>query len=175
MAYSSASDVAGLTPNLVSPASTFDTSTSPALAQVNNWLSAGCAVINMRLAGVGYDPIPTTSGAYDLARMANALYGAWMAERSRINTRVSADERTRADFMKRDFEFMLEQLLETDLSRSGVTATSVAYAGGISVSDKVSVESDGDRVAPRFSRGMFANPQARTPTDNTSSCANGDY
>src|SRR3990167_9271624 len=115
MAYCSASDVAGLTPNLVSPASTFDTSTSPALAQVNNWLSAGCAVINMRLAGAGYSSIPTTSAVYDLARDINALYGAWRAERSRINTRVSADERTRSDMFRKDMEFLLDELTSQDL------------------------------------------------------------
>jgi len=173
MAYASASDVAGYTPNLVSPASTFDSSTSPALAQVNNWLSAGCAVINTRLAGAGYAAIPATSGVYDIARDANALYAAWRAERSRINTRVSADERTRADMFKRDFEFLLDELTNQDLSRSGVTATSVAYAGGISVADKLSVESDGDRVMPRFSRGQFSNPRALTPSGDTSGCSGG--
>ena len=159
MAYASASDVAGYTPNLVSPASTFDSSTSPAVAQVNNWLSAGCAVINTRLAGAGYAAIPATSGVYDIARDANALYAAWRAERSRINTRVSADERTRADMFSKDFRFLLDELVSMDLSRSGVTATSVAYSGGTSISDKNSVESDSDRVKPRFSRGMFSNPE----------------
>ena len=174
MAYASASDVRGMTPNL-STGSSFDSSSSPNLDQINNWLSSGCAVINTRLAAIGYDPIPTTSGAYDIARDANATYAAWRAERSRINTRVSADERTRADMMRRDFEYLLEEITGQDLSRSGVTATSVAYAGGISVSDKTSVAADGDRTAPRFARGMFANPGARMPGDTTSACANGDY
>jgi len=39
------------------------------------------------------------------------------------------------------------------------------YAGGISKSDKEAVESDGDRVSPRFIRDLFDNPQAMDAGD----------
>ena len=160
MAYASASHVFAHCYSLVKPASEFDTTTCPTLGEVNQWLSSGCAVINARLAGAGYGAIPATSAAYDLALAANALYGAWMAERSRVGARVSADERTRADMFFKDFKFHLDQLLELDLSRTGVSQTSRAYAGGISYADVSSVESDSDRVRPRFKRGQGRNTEA---------------
>lgn len=165
MAYASASDVYAYTHALIAPATApgFTTTTCPTLAEVTVWLSSGCSVINARLGSLGYGAIPTTSAAYDLAVAANALYGAWMAERSRVNARVSADERTRADMFKRDFEFHLNQLVELDLSRMGVSRVSGVYMGGISVSDKTSVENNTDRVAPRFKRGMNRNPERLDP------------
>ncbi len=168
MAYASASDVSALTRNLIGAASAFDTSTCPTLAQVNVWLSTGCAVINSRLAGMGYGTIATTSAAYEVAQQANACYAAWFAERSRQNARTSADERGRADIFKTDFEDLMEILLSLDLSQNGVTQTSRAYAGGISLSDKDSIESDTDRVIPRFARGMFGNSEAGHPVSDTS-------
>ena len=168
MAYANASQVYAHVFSLVKPASEFDANTCPSLAEVNIWLTGGCAVINAHLAGAGYGAIPTTSAAYDLATAANALYGAWMAERSRVNARVSAGERTRADMFKRDFEFHLEQLLTLDLSRTGVTQTSVAFAGGISKASKDSYNSDTDRVPGRFKRGMFRNPESGNSLDSAS-------
>ena len=46
---------------------------------------------------------------------------------------------------------------------------SAPYAGGISQSDKASVESDTDRVKPAFTRDQFANPGAVSPTGSTGS------
>ena len=169
MAYASTCDVYALTPGLVKPASAFDSATCPTLTQVQFWLSSGCSVINARLESVGYSAIGTGTTASELAAAANALYGAWMAERSRINARISADERTRADQFKDDFEWHLDLLLGLDLSRAGVSQTSKAYAGGISRSDKSTVESDTDRVTPRFSRGMYDNAEALRPGPNSAS------
>jgi hypothetical protein len=168
VAYANASHVYSHCFSLIKPASEFDSSTCPSLAEVNIWLTGGCAVINARLAGHGYSAIPATSAAYDLAVAANALYASWMAERSRISARVSAEERTRADLFKRDFEYHMEALLGLDLSRAGVTQTSVAYAGGISKSDVATVESNTDRVRPRFKRSLFANPESERSGDYSS-------
>lgn len=162
MAYAISSCVAALCRNLVAGASDFDTSTSPTQAQVNSWLSSGCALINNRLGSAGYGAIPATSGAYDLAAQANALYAAWMAERSRINARTTSDERTRADMLKKDFEYMLEALVNDDLSRQGVSQSGTVYAGGISRSDKDAVEGNSDRVAPRFVSGQFKHPDNKS-------------
>ena len=166
MAYCSASDVGILCHNLLGKAGEFDTSTCPTLTAITMWLSTGCGLINMALAGEGYStPIPTSSEAYDVARQANALYGAWMAERSRLNSRTATDERTRADMFKKDFYDMLKQLIDSNLALAGVSSQSQGrpYAGGISVSDKAAVESDTDRVKSRFNRGQFRNPQAAEP------------
>ena len=168
MAYASASDVSILTPHLLSgsTASTFTTSTSPTLNSVNSWLSSGCAMINARLGSKGYDSIGESSGAYEFARQANALYGAWMAEMSLLSARVSKSENARAQIFKKDFEDMVGMLLSLDLSQMGVTrgkAPPANYAGGISETDKTETEDDTDRVRPRFGRGMFDNSDTMKP------------
>lgn len=166
MAYAAASDVFAHVRSLIAPASAFSASTTPAEDEVTFWLSSGSSLIDARLAGAGYGPIPTTSAAFGLATVANALYGAWMAERSRVNAMISADERTRADMFKRDFEFHLEQLVMLDLSRMGVPRAAVgrAFAGGISRGDKAARQADGDRVPSRFTRGQFGNPESLRPS-----------
>jgi hypothetical protein len=170
MAYCSASDVGILCQNLLGKAEDFDMSTSPTITAVNMWLSTGCAIINSQIKSAGYSaPIASTSDAYDVAKQANAAYGAWWAERSRLNARVSSDERTRADMFKKDFDALMKVLLSLDLSEMGVTNISRMYAGGISVSDKETIEGDTDRVTPRFARGMFSNPAALEPGPGGSS------
>lgn len=154
-AYASASDVSGLCRNLLGAASGFDTSTSPTLTQVNTWLSSGCALINSIVGGRGFSAIPQSSVAYEFAMQANAQFAAWMAERSRTLATVQVTERTRADMFKRDFNDSLDLLKVIDLGRLGVIQTSAVYTGGISNADKNSVESDTDRVTPRFTRGML--------------------
>ena len=168
MAYASASDVAAICHNLLGNIPNFTTTTCPTLVQVNVWLTTGCAVINGQLASKGVSAIPATSEAYGIAQQANAAYAGWWAERSRISSRVSKDERSRADMLKSDFDALMKVLLSLDLSRIGVSQTSVAYAGGISVSDKSTVQSDSDRVKPRFARGMLRNLDAPEPAEQTS-------
>lgn len=168
MAYASASDVAALTHNLLGSFNNFATSTSPTLAQVDSWLSTGCAVIESELATKGYGAIGTTSAAYGLAQQANALFAAAFAEDTRVNTRLGADERTRGDVFMKRFDALIARLTKMDLSRMGVSQTSQAYAGGISQSDKDTVVADTDRVSPRFFRGMTRNREAMYPTDNNS-------
>lgn len=167
MAYASSSDVSSICPHLIgSTASTFDTSTSPTLAEVNAWLSSGSSIINAKLASKGYDAIGANSAAFEFARQANAFYGAYMAERSRLSARVSKQENTRGDVFKSDFEDTLEMLIGLDLSRMGVSrsnAPPTPYAGGISQSDKENYEADTDRIAPRFARGMFGNAETQKP------------
>lgn len=157
MAYASASDVAALTMNLVGGQYTYDVSTSPTITQVNVWLSTGCALIEATVGARGFGSIPPSSPAWGIAQQANALYGAWFAERSRTLARVSADERTRAEMFKKDFQETLKMLAEMDLARLGVSQTSLVYAGGISQADKDEVASDEDRVTPRFVRDMLTN------------------
>ena len=102
----------------------------------------------------------------EFARQANALYGAYMAERSRLSARVGKQENTRGDVFKSDFEDMLDMLTTLDLSRMGVgrsLAPPTPYSGGTSKSDKEEYEADTDRIAPRFARGMFENSETQKP------------
>lgn len=163
MAYASGSAVAALTKNLNGGEPTYTDTSCPTRLEVEHWLSTGCSLIEVELANNGYDAIPSTSKAYGLASQVNAVYAAWMAERSRNNARGAAGERTRADLFREDYERLLKTLIHSDLSRLGVpelgttdSATAAApYAGGIHVDDKESVAADTNRVRPRFGRGMF--------------------
>ena len=171
MSYSSASDVASLAPHLVSGASTFDTSTSPTLNSVNAWLSSGCAIINSKLASIGYSAIPTNSAAYEFARQAEALFGAQMAERSRLSARVSDDENSRSGVFKKDFDSLLGMLVSMDLSRMGVTRGNkppANWAGGIDVTDKDTNADDDTIVQSRFKRGAFRNVEVLEPLTSAS-------
>jgi hypothetical protein len=59
----------------------------------------------------------------------------------------------------------LDQLLKMDLSRAGVThASTKMYAGGISESDKTSVDDETDRVEPRFKRDQFRHSGTNRPS-----------
>ncbi len=173
MAYTAASAVAALTKNLVG-GKNFTDSSCPTLTQVDDWLSTGCSLIEVELANHGYDAIPATSRAYGLAAQVNAVYAAWMAERSRNNARGAAGERTRADLFREDYERLLKTLINADLSRLGVpllgstdSATAATpYAGGIHADDKATVASDTNRVRPRFGRDMFRNPDAPRAGDS---------
>jgi hypothetical protein len=154
--------------SLVKPASAFDTSTCPSLSDVEQWITTGCAVINTYLAGKGYG-VPTSGTAlHEMLGQANALWAAALAEDSRVSARISADERTRGDRFYRQYEKLMAMVDRMDLSRAGLSQTSVAYAGGISKADVSSVESNSDRVKPRFKRGQFANPEAGRSDDYSS-------
>ena len=164
MAYASTCDVAALTRTLLGPLTTFSESSSPTSDQVTNWLSSGCAIINTRLAAAGYAPIPTSSVAYDLARQINALFAAWMAERSKTLGTTQAGENTRADMFKKDYQALLDMMLDIDLANAGVSSlggsSAKPYAGGISLDDKSTDETNSDRVKPRFKRGMMRDPNS---------------
>ena len=168
MSYASASDVSGLVHNLLGPLGTFLTSTSPTLSDVDGWLTSGCSIINAHLASRGYGPISSTSEAYGMATQANALWAAAMAEDSRLNARVSADERTRGEMFLRQFWKLIDVLTAMDLSRMGVSQVSKAFAGGISYASKQTYEGDTDRIPGRFNRGQFRNSEALTPAGNSS-------
>ena len=158
MAYSSASDVAGLCRNILGGASNFTTSTSPTLAAVNNWLSSGCALIETALADKGYSmPVPATALVYDQVGNLNSLFGAGHVELSRTNVRLGPGERTRGQQFLEQFRAGLKWLAQMDLTRAGLERESQGklYAGGISIADRDTVEDDTDRVEPRFKRDMF--------------------
>ena len=168
MAYASTADVAALTRGLIAPSSNFDASTTPTVTDVEGWLEEGAGIIGVALASRGYGAPSVGSDLYKVLARANTLYAAAAAEDSRINARISADESTRGDRFLRQFEKLMERLEKMDLSRAGLSQTSVAYAGGISRSDKDSVASNTDRVPSRFVRGQFRNPEAGNRLDSAS-------
>ena len=118
-------------------------------------MSSGCALIETRLQSLGYGAVPATAGIYSYLGDLESSYAAYRAELARGSPRTAAGERSRADGFKKAFDDGLKSLAEMDLSRSGVEHTSKLYAGGISVDDKETVESDSDRVEPRFFRNVF--------------------
>jgi hypothetical protein len=162
MSYSTCARVAGLIPNLLNGASDFSGLaalgvTTPASAQLINWMSSGCSLINLKLQSLGYGaPVASTSGVYDYLADLEANYAAYRAEAARSSPRIAAGERTRAEQFKKYFDDGLKSLGAMDLTRAGIGYDGAWYVGGISESEIDSVESDTDRVPPRFGRGQFA-------------------
>jgi len=167
--YCSSSDVAALCTTLTTSGSAFSASTQPTDTEVDAFISSGSTFINTLLKGHGYAVPGSTNDVFHTLTQANALYGAALAERSRTTTIVGPGENTRADMMWKDFERVMGYLgIEAgslDLSSAGLGTVNEAgpYAGGISKSDVETVESDSDRVVPRFVRGQFRNSDGNRP------------
>jgi len=158
-AYAAASDIAGMCRNLLGPATGFGTSTSPTLANVNSYLSSGCGIIESTLSSKGYDvPVAEGTAARDWLRNLNMLYAAGMAELTRINITLTPGERTRGQVFLDMFWKQLAEFTKMDLTTLGVTRGSTkgtVFVGGISEASKDAYNTDTDRIAPRFARGMF--------------------
>ena len=160
MSYSSASAVGFLTPNLLSGGSNFTGSTTPTGSAVEFWLSSACGHIEAMLNAKGFATPVAESGARDRLAGIETLYGAGMAEMARANVRLGPGERTRGQVFMEMFEDQLEDFLKADLTLAGVGALSAAtpYAGGISDSDKSTIEDNTDRVKPSFKKDLMRFP-----------------
>ncbi len=170
MAYTSTSDVAAYCSNLITGASNFSASTIPTNTSVCGWIVQGTNKINVALAAKGFAP-PTNSSCdiYSELQDLNTFYTVARAEIARTNVRLAPGERTRGQVFQKYFDDGLKELLARDMSRAGLTYTHLGYVGGISVSDKESVVSNGDRAPMRFSKNQFKNPRAPTHLENDQS------
>jgi len=169
MGYCITTDVAALCTALTAGCPDFAGNTQPTQDEVTGFISTGSAFINTLLKGNGYTIPGSTNDVFHTLTQANAFYAAALAERARTTTIVGPGESTRADMMWKDFDRMMGYLgIEVgslDLSSAGLGAVNEAgpYAGGISKADVESVESDDDRVVPRFVRGQFRSGDASRP------------
>ncbi len=139
------------------------TANAPSTTNVNNWLEEGAKYIDAKLSGAGYSvPITSAASAYHLLQSLNTLFGAAMVESAYSVETSSGTGTTRAESLETRFWKGVENLLRLDLSGMGVAHTCQAYAGGISLADKDSVEDDTDRTPLAFRRGQHAYPGAGT-------------
>lgn len=169
-AYATGSDVANMCRNLLASSSTFTASTVPTQAAVNSYLSSGCGILESTLQSKGYTvPVASGTAARDWLRNLNMLYAAGMSELTRINITLTPGERTRGQVLLDYFWKQLGQFTALDLTTMGVTRSTsrgTLFVGGISEASKDTYDTDSDRIAPRFARGMFATSGALTPTSN---------
>lgn len=129
MAYAAASDVAALAPDLLSGASAFSTSSSPTLAEVEAWLSAGSAWLNAQIMSLGYTA-PDPELASDVLRIPNALYATMLAEQSRSMPTTSFGERTRGSIFEKLFADSLKTVLKLDWTLFGSQRSAVIHWTG---------------------------------------------
>ena len=159
MAYSTCERAAALIPNVLNGASNYaglaDTIV-PGSAALVSFHSSGCSIIEATMTARGFAPA-TGTGLDDWLADLEATYVAMRAEQARGSPRTAPGERTRAQQFKSAFNDGIKKLKSMDLSRLGFAYTSALYVGGISSAEKTSVESNTDRVEPRFSRGQFDN------------------
>ena len=174
MSYSTCAMVAARIPNLINGASTlddFDDSIRPASSEIRTFMSGGCALIEAKLAAIGFSAPGSGGVLSDYLGDIEADYAAWRSELSRSSPRTAKGERSRADDFRKAYEAALRQLDKMDLGMLGFTRLQAAgsgwYAGGVSVADKQAVESNADRVDPAFERGKFANPEGNVSDNQT--------
>ncbi len=165
MAYTTSASVAAFCANLITGASDFSASTIPTQAQVNNWIAQGTNQIDTALRARGLTPPTSGCDIYGQLADLNTYYAIARAEKTRTNVRLAPGERTRGQVFQKDFDEGLKLLLSTDLSRAGLTYAHAGYVGGISVSDKDTVENLGDREPMRFSKGQFRNTAVEEDTE----------
>lgn len=162
MGYCETTDVAALVSQIVSGSADFGTNTNPTKAQVQAFVSSGCALLDTLTQGNGYTPPASSNAIYGIYKQANALYAAALAERRRTVDQTAPGVKSRSDLLWADFKFHIGLLFGTeaatalDLASAGLATNSTAgpYAGGISIDDIESQEDDTDRVPARFVRGM---------------------
>ena len=105
--------------------------------------------------------------AYAIAQEANNRMAAVRVARA-IAAKFSRD----VDKAVGDLKISLSQrykqyvALISTLESEAAIYGAVPFAGGISVSQKDTLEDDSDRVQPSFKRGMHDNPNANTDNDN---------
>ncbi|KKL24171.1 hypothetical protein LCGC14_2417980 [marine sediment metagenome] len=172
MAFSTCAQVAALIPNLLNGASNLDDlaeDVRPASTAIRSFMSGGCALIIAKFNTMGFNAPGAGEALYDFLADIEANYAAWRSELARSSPRTAKGERSRADDFRKAYEANLRQLDKMDLTMLGFTPKETRgsgwYAGGISVADKEAVESNTDRVKPRFKRDKFANPDS--PNDST--------
>ena len=174
MSYGTPTGVAGLVRNILSGAVDFSNSSSPALNQVEEWLSSGCSIIEARLSSAGYaTPAAESSGIWGWLADLNNLWGASKVEFSRTIATVGPGERTRGQIFEQQFWQGLDRLCNLDLTLIGLSRVSddAIYVGGTKDSEKDEWEQSTDRVKPRFFKGQFAFDETIRPNDDTSASA----
>jgi len=166
MGYCDTTHVAALCSQIVSGSADFGTNTNPTKAQVQFWISSGCALLDTVTKGKGYAPPASTNSIYDLYRNINALYAAWMSEKKRTVDQTAPGSKTRAQQFYDDLRFHFQMLFGSDLdaldlASAGLAVTNTAgpWGGGINVTDVENEEdawADGTTVPPRFTRGQMS-------------------
>jgi len=164
MGYCDTTHVAALCSQIVSGSADFGTNTNPTKAQVQFWISSGCALLDTVTKGKGYAPPASTNSIYDLYRNINALYAAWMSEKKRTVDQTAPGSKTRAQQFYDDLRFHFQLLFgddsfsALDLASAGLAVINTVgpWAGNTSVSDVETAELDTDRVQPRFTRGQMS-------------------
>ena len=155
----------------------FSASTQPTSTEVADWLTEGWRQINGVVLGYGYE-VPSAPASMD-ADLRGALqkFNIWwacaQAEYSQPSAGFSEGQGNRGDMFMEMFWGSLDgmppqgirRVVSSDaFQRLGATKTrelsSGLSAGGVSVSDKQTIETDTDMEQYAFRRGQFDNPGA---------------
>lgn len=101
--------------------------------------------------------------AYAVAEESNNRYAASRIARS-IAAKFSRKVDKNIGDLKISYSRRYQQYLDMadELKADASTFGVIPYAGGITISDKESVEKNPDRVSPSFSKNMHDNPSSRT-------------
>lgn len=154
----------------------FTTATQPTLAEVEQWLTEGYRMINVALMEYGYDADQTDADVKGALQRYNVLYAAAQVEYSQASAGFTEGSSGRGDMFMRQYEGresgngkrlvggIGELIQSVGFSRLGATKaeelTGLLSTGGISKSDKLTIEQDSDHVGYAFTRTRFDNKGA---------------
>ena|SRR3990167_3192495 len=153
---------------------TFKTTTKPTLAQVERFLTETYYEIGGILAKHGYSPTQTVAAVLGLLQNFN-VYGACLKVEMVGPARGLANEDGTSRLAlfsrwKRDLIDLVEAATLDVLGGNRASGESQAdglTAGGISISDKSTIEGDADFEPYTFTRDMFQNPKGISPDPAT--------
>jgi hypothetical protein len=150
-------------------AGTFDTSSTPTLAQVETFLTMGSGEIALKLVSNGYSQAQTESDTLTVLERFNVMAAAELIELSRptaggVFTESEPVSRLNAfSSWRRQLDMLIKS---NGLSALGANRTGTGQTtGGISISDKEIIETDTDFEPLIFGKDRFQHPETVIATE----------
>ncbi len=154
-------EVLAMERHLASDNGLFSASTIPSLSQVEEFITDTYYDIGTKLMAYGYSNIQTDADVIGALQHYNALGACAKVELTQPSVGYKAGENTRYDRFYIEFEKVDKLIQSQGFERMGATRSyelsAGLSAGGISISDKETIEDDSDHPAYFFTRDSMKN------------------
>lgn len=141
---------------------TFNTGSTPTLAQVESYITDIYDEINVRLLNYGYSGDQTASAAVSVLQHYNSLGAAARVELSQPTVGYKAGENTRYDRLYTEYEKLDKLIQGAAFGRLGAIRgfplSAGLTVGGASISDKDVIEGDPDFEKYIFTKDLHKHP-----------------
>ncbi len=140
----------------------FSTDTTPTLSDVETFITDTYYEIGTKLLDYGYAQTQTDADVLGVLQHFNALGACAKVELTQPSVGYKAGENTRYDRFYKEFEKVDKMIKSPAFERMGATKSYALSAGlsagGISISDKETIETDTDHEPYFFSRDLQKHP-----------------